>query len=63
MATLDERIALTAADIALAAIELVKALDYTNPSWRAETLNVPDDEGDEVNFAWDRLVRAIEGKG
>ena len=42
-----------------AAERLIKALDYTIPSWRKDTLVT---DGDEVNDAWIELVQAVEGK-
>lgn len=44
-----------------AAKALIAALDYCAPDWRAETLNVPKGDGDDVNAAWDELVAAAEG--
>lgn len=44
-----------------AARALVSALDYSDPSWRTETLGAGKN-GDEVNEAWDALIAALEGK-
>ncbi|MCR4314186.1 MAG: DUF1566 domain-containing protein [Candidatus Uhrbacteria bacterium] len=41
-----------------AARNLVAMLDYTDPNWRADTVV---EDGDEVNDAWVRLVRVLEG--
>lgn len=48
--------------IADAARQLVTAMDVVlGPMWRANTLGVPQNQGDEVNWAWDELVAAIGG--
>lgn len=48
--------------IAEAAVELVAAMDHVlGPGWRETTLGLDPENGDEVNWAWDELVAAIEG--
>jgi hypothetical protein len=42
-----------------AAQNLLDMMDFCCPSWRNETLGLPDGVGDEVNRAWDKFINAM----